>query len=73
MTYTNFKKAYPGMGEHAFTRWFYFNRRWSGGIWNVGIKYHQITLDFRLSPLDDMVFPNAKKEDLKSVDEALNG
>ncbi len=72
VSYTNFHKEYPS-AKGAFTRWFHFERRWSGKIWNIGIKHRQITLDFRLSPLDDMVFPTTTKEDRKAVDDALNG
>ena len=70
VSYCNFRKQFPNLGN-CFNRWFYFERRWSGRIWNIGIKHRQITLDFRLSWLDDMVFPDATKADRKAVDAAL--
>jgi len=72
VSYTNYRKEFPRMvGVDCFKSWFWFKRFWSGRIWNFGIKHHQITLDFRLSWLDDMVFPDATKEDRKAVDDAL--
>jgi len=71
VSYTNYRKEFPGLGESAFTKWFWLRRYWSGRIWNFGIKHHQISLDFRLSWLDDMVFPDATKADRKAVDDAL--
>ena len=72
VSYTNFHKQYPNC-RGAFNRWLYFERRWMGKIWQIGVKHHQVTLDFRLSWVDDMVFPNATKEDRKAVDDAING
>lgn len=58
--YVNFRKVFPNTPKHCFTQWFYFDTlMWGGRIWNIGIKHHQIILDFRLSWLDDMVFPKA--------------
>ncbi len=72
VSYTNFRKEYPNMGN-CFSKWFHFETRWSGRIWNIYFKHHQISLDFRLSWIDDMVFPTATKKDRKAVDDALNG
>lgn len=73
VNYTNFRKEFPSMGATCFTKWLNFERRWSGRIWNIQFKHHQISLDFRLSWLDDMVFPRATKQDRKAVDDALRG
>ena len=58
ISYTNFKKEYPNMGGSCFTRWFSFNRMWSGKIWNFYVKHYQISLDFRQCWIRDMMFPN---------------
>jgi hypothetical protein len=71
VSYTNFRKQYPNMGKNCFTKWFSFQRFWSGRIWNISVKHHQVSLDFRLSWVDDMVFPNATKADRKAVDDAI--
>jgi hypothetical protein len=72
LSYTNFKKEFPNMGENCFKRWFYLDTwPWGGRIWNIGILHHQVSLDFRESWVDDMVFPSATKEDRKAVDDAL--
>ena len=71
VSYCNFRKEYPNASEGCWTKWFAFNRYWSGRIWNFNFRHHQISLDFRLSWLDDMVFPNTTKEGRKAVDDAL--
>lgn len=71
VSYTNFRKEYPNIGKTAFAPWFSFTRYWGGRIWNINIKHHQVSLDFRLSWLDDMVFPTATKQDRKAVDDAI--
>ena len=68
--YTNFRRQSPNLGN-CFKRWFYFNRYWNGKIWYFGIKHYQISLDFRLSWVDDMSFPGATKKDRKAVDDAV--
>jgi len=73
VSYTNFRKEYPGRVDHCFKQWISFHRYWSGRLWLISIRHHQITLDFRLSWLDDLAFPDAKKEDRKAVDDAING
>jgi len=49
ISYVNFKKEFPAVrkGVCSFDRWFYFERRWSGKIINIGVKHHQITIDLR--------------------------
>lgn len=60
------------LGETCFKRRFYLDTwPWGGRIWNIGILHHQVSLDFRKSWVDDMVFPSATKEDRKAVDDAL--
>ena len=71
VSYTNYRKKYPNMGR-CFNRWFQFKRYWGGRIWNISVKHHEISLDFRMSWTDDMVFgPNVTKQDRKAVDDAI--
>lgn len=72
VTYTNFRKQYPNLGN-CMTKWFSFKRYWSGRIWNISVKHHQLSLDFRLSWMDDMVFPNTTKQDRDAVNDAIKG
>ena len=69
--YCNFRKTYPTMGTGCFAKWFDFKRYWSGRVWYFYFRHHQISLDFRLSWVDDMVFPNTTAQDRKAVDDAL--
>lgn len=51
--YTNFKKEFPAVGG-AFKKWWYFDRHWKGKLILIGIKHHQITLDFRGDLFEEM-------------------
>lgn len=73
ITYTNFKKRFPGSSEGVYKRWFYFERMWGGRIWNFCVRHHQLSFDFRLCFLSDMVFPSATKGDRKAVNDAEGG
>lgn len=58
--YTNFRKEYPEHHmEQVFGQWFSVRRYWSGRIINVTVKWHQLTLDFRLDAMADLLGPNA--------------
>lgn len=69
-SYTNFRKEFPGMGNTCFQRWLSFGRHWGGKIWYIGIKHHQVSLDFRRCAASDMVWPDATKRDRRAVKEA---
>ena len=49
ISYVNFKKEFPVVRNRVavFDKWFYYDKFWGGKIINVGIKHHQITIDFR--------------------------
>ena len=69
--YINMRKEFPNMGKDCFYSWLDFTRYWSGKIWMISVKHHIIEFDFRLSPFDDMVFPNATRSDRKAVNDAI--
>lgn len=70
VSYCNFYKEFPN-ARGAFRRWLTFKRYWSGRLWCIGIRQHEITIDFRMSPLDDMAFPDATKQDRQAVADAI--
>jgi hypothetical protein len=39
----------------CWKRWFYISRLWSGRLIFIGVKRHQICLDFRYNWLADMM------------------
>ena len=54
--YTNFKNHFPNCNCNAvYTQWFYIERRWGGKIINIGVKWHQLSFDFRKNWIMDMM------------------
>jgi len=58
------------VGKNCFTKWFHFERYWSGKLWYFTVRNYQMTWDFRMCPWSDMVFPSATKQDRDAVKEA---
>lgn len=70
VSYVNFRKEFPNMGEQAFKTLFSFKRFWGGKIWTFGILHHQLSFSFVKCPLSDMAWPNASKQDRHMIKEA---
>lgn len=70
VSYINFRKEFPNHVFGCFRATFYFRRYWGNKIWNFGFKHHQVSVDFRMCPLSDMMWPNATKKDRNAVKEA---
>lgn len=68
VSYTNYRKAFPNSG--SWNDWFRFRRYWGGRIWNISVKHHQISLDFRMCFMSDMMFPEADEKSRKAVKDA---
>lgn len=49
ISYTNFKKEFPSVrdGKAVFNSWLQVNRYWGGKLVTIGVKHHQLTIDFR--------------------------
>lgn len=72
ISYTNFAKEFPNLGKDVFREWFQFSRCWGGRVWEISIKRHGITLDFRMCPWSDMAFPEAEREDREEIEKLMN-
>ena len=50
--YVNYRKEFPTLTNS--TRWFSFDRYWSGKLIHVSVKHHCLIFDFRKNWLEDM-------------------
>lgn len=52
--FINYRKELPNASSNCWDRLFYFEKRWRGKLWYIGVKHFCIVIDLRKNWIMDM-------------------
>lgn len=55
LSFINYKKNFPNMGDDCFNKIFNIHRAWGGRLIYIHIKHFAVELDFRYSWINDLI------------------